>query len=96
MTEHEKEQTSPEPLQEQPGERAQMRHVPETEDKSYQGAGKLRDKVALVTGGDSGTLPGRAGQPVDIAPSYLFLACSDSSYMTGQVLHPNGGRIVNG
>jgi NAD(P)-dependent dehydrogenase (short-subunit alcohol dehydrogenase family) len=42
------------------------------------------------------TLLGRAGQPVEIAPSYLFLATSDSSYMTGQVLHPNGGRIVNG
>ncbi len=42
------------------------------------------------------TLLGRVGQPVEIAPSYLFLACSDSSYMTGQVLHPNGGRIVNG
>lgn len=38
----------------------------------------------------------RAGEPVEIAPSYLFLACSDSSYMTGQVLHPNGGEIVNG
>ncbi len=42
------------------------------------------------------TLIGRAGQPVEIAPCYLFLACDDSSYMTGQVLHPNGGRIVNG
>jgi NAD(P)-dependent dehydrogenase (short-subunit alcohol dehydrogenase family) len=38
----------------------------------------------------------RAGQPVEVAPCYLFLACDDSSYMTGQVLHPNGGRIVNG
>jgi len=38
----------------------------------------------------------RAGQPVEIAPSYLFLACSDSAYMTGQVLHPNGGEIING
>ena len=38
----------------------------------------------------------RAGQPVEVAPSYLFLACDDSSYMTGQVLHPNGGEIVNG
>jgi NAD(P)-dependent dehydrogenase (short-subunit alcohol dehydrogenase family) len=39
---------------------------------------------------------GRAGQPEEIAPCYLFLACEDSSYITGQVLHPNGGRIVNG
>jgi len=38
----------------------------------------------------------RAGQPVEVAPCYLFLACNDSSYMTGQVLHPNGGEIVNG
>jgi NAD(P)-dependent dehydrogenase (short-subunit alcohol dehydrogenase family) len=39
---------------------------------------------------------GRAGEPVDVAPCYLFLASEDSSYMSGQVLHPNGGRIVNG
>lgn len=38
----------------------------------------------------------RAGEPVEVAPSYLFLACDDSSYITGQVLHPNGGEIVNG
>ena len=38
----------------------------------------------------------RAAQPVEIAPSYLFLACNDSSYMTGQFLHPNGGEIING
>jgi NAD(P)-dependent dehydrogenase (short-subunit alcohol dehydrogenase family) len=39
---------------------------------------------------------GRAGQPWEVAPSFLFLACDDSSYMTGQVLHPNGGVIVGG
>jgi NAD(P)-dependent dehydrogenase (short-subunit alcohol dehydrogenase family) len=38
---------------------------------------------------------GRAGQPEEVAPSYVFLASDDSSYMTGQVLHPNGGEIVN-
>lgn len=38
----------------------------------------------------------RAGEPAEIAPCYLFLACSDSSYMSGQFLHPNGGEIVNG
>jgi NAD(P)-dependent dehydrogenase (short-subunit alcohol dehydrogenase family) len=38
----------------------------------------------------------RAGQPADIAPSYVFLACADAAYMTGQILHPNGGYIVNG
>ena len=39
---------------------------------------------------------GRVGQPEEVAPSYVFLASDDSSYMTGQVLHPNGGKIVNG
>lgn len=38
---------------------------------------------------------GRAGQPEEIAPAFVFLASSDSSYMTGQILHPNGGEIVN-
>ena len=37
---------------------------------------------------------GRPGQPNEVAPSFLFLACADSSYMSGQVLHPNGGTIV--
>ncbi len=39
---------------------------------------------------------GRAGEPNEVAPCYVFLASKDSSYMTGQVLHPNGGEIVNG
>jgi NAD(P)-dependent dehydrogenase (short-subunit alcohol dehydrogenase family) len=38
----------------------------------------------------------RAGQPSEVAPSYVFLACEDSSYISGQVLHPNGGTVVNG
>lgn len=38
----------------------------------------------------------RPGQPAEVAPSYLFLASDDSSYMTGQVLHVNGGTIING
>jgi NAD(P)-dependent dehydrogenase (short-subunit alcohol dehydrogenase family) len=38
----------------------------------------------------------RPGQPNEVAPSFLFLACADSSYMSGQVLHPNGGIIING
>ena len=42
------------------------------------------------------SLFGRPGQPNEVAPSLLFLACEDSSYMTGQVLHPNGGDIVGG
>jgi NAD(P)-dependent dehydrogenase (short-subunit alcohol dehydrogenase family) len=39
---------------------------------------------------------GRPGQPEEIAPSFVFLASDDSSYMTGQTLHPNGGTVING
>jgi NAD(P)-dependent dehydrogenase (short-subunit alcohol dehydrogenase family) len=38
----------------------------------------------------------RAGEPSEVAPSYLFLACDDSAYITGQFVHPNGGEIING
>jgi NAD(P)-dependent dehydrogenase (short-subunit alcohol dehydrogenase family) len=38
----------------------------------------------------------RAGQPEEVAPSYVFLASDDSSYISGQILHPNGGEVVNG
>jgi len=38
---------------------------------------------------------GRAGQPNEVAPAYLFLASEDGSYFTGQTLHPNGGEIIN-
>jgi NAD(P)-dependent dehydrogenase (short-subunit alcohol dehydrogenase family) len=40
------------------------------------------------------TLLGRAGQPNEVAPAYVFLACDDSSYITGQVIHTNGGEMV--
>jgi NAD(P)-dependent dehydrogenase (short-subunit alcohol dehydrogenase family) len=39
---------------------------------------------------------GRIGQPAEIAPSYVFLASEDSSFMSGQTLHPNGGDVVAG
>ncbi len=39
---------------------------------------------------------GRAGEPWEVATCYVFLASRDSSYITGQVLHPNGGEIING
>jgi NAD(P)-dependent dehydrogenase (short-subunit alcohol dehydrogenase family) len=42
------------------------------------------------------TALGRPGQPNEVAPYYVFLASEDASYITGQVLHPNGGEIVNG
>lgn len=38
----------------------------------------------------------RAGQPSEVAPAYVFLACEDSSYITGQMIHVNGGEIVGG
>ena len=38
----------------------------------------------------------RPAQPAEIAPAFLFLACEDASYVTGQVLHPNGGTPVSG
>lgn len=37
----------------------------------------------------------RPGQPCELAPAYVFLACEDSSYITGQVIHVNGGTIIN-
>tara|TARA_R110002124_G_scaffold111313_1_gene265014 strand:+ start:6215 stop:7048 length:834 start_codon:yes stop_codon:yes gene_type:complete len=51
------------------------------------------DKVEKF--GDDAPL-GRPGQPNEVAPSFLFLACEDSSYMTGQILHPNGGEPISG
>ncbi|MFD2216322.1 SDR family oxidoreductase [Metabacillus endolithicus] len=38
----------------------------------------------------------RPGQPEELAPAYVFLASDDSSYMSGQMIHVNGGKIVNG
>ncbi len=51
------------------------------------------DKVEKF-GGD--TPMGRAGEPEEVAPCYVFLACEESSYISGQILHPNGGEVVNG
>ena len=39
---------------------------------------------------------GRCGQPSEVAPDYVFLVCQDSTYMTGQILHINGGVVVGG
>jgi NAD(P)-dependent dehydrogenase (short-subunit alcohol dehydrogenase family) len=39
---------------------------------------------------------GRPGQPAEVAPAFVFLASSDASYVTGQMLHVNGGSVVNG
>lgn len=53
-------------------------------------------KEARITTHGSETPMKRPGQPDEVATSYVFLASADSSYMTGQFLHPNGGEIVNG
>lgn len=44
----------------------------------------------------SETPMGRPGQPEELAPAYVYLASNDSSYVSGQVLHVNGGTVVNG
>ncbi len=57
-------------------------------------ASTLSKKAVSEFGSD--TPMKRAGEPNEVATCFLFLASDDSSYMTGQVLHPNGGEIVNG
>lgn len=51
-----------------------------------------KEKVAQF---GSDTPLGRPGQPEEVAPCYVFLASDEASYITGQVLHPNGGEVVN-
>lgn len=43
----------------------------------------------------SDTPLGRAGQPSEVAPAYVFLACEDSNYITGQMIHVNGGEFIS-
>jgi NAD(P)-dependent dehydrogenase (short-subunit alcohol dehydrogenase family) len=51
------------------------------------------DKVATF-GGDVPMK--RPGQPEEVAPAFVFLASDDSSYISGQIIHPNGGEVING
>lgn len=39
---------------------------------------------------------GRAGQPSELGPVFVFLASQDASFISGQTIHPNGGTVVNG
>jgi NAD(P)-dependent dehydrogenase (short-subunit alcohol dehydrogenase family) len=54
----------------------------------------MSEKEISTFGSDSPM--GRVGQPAELAPAYLFLASEESSFITGQVIHVNGGEIVNG
>lgn len=54
------------------------------------------DAETVAHFGEGQPLGDRPGQPDEIAPSFVFLASGGASYMTGQVLHPNGGEIING
>lgn len=51
------------------------------------------DAEKVASHGSSAPM-GRAGQPNEVASCYVFLASEDASYMTGQILHPNGGTLV--
>ncbi|REH00772.1 SDR family oxidoreductase [Flavobacterium aquicola] len=53
------------------------------------------DKEKVATFGQNTPL-GRAGQPSEVGPAYVYLACEDSSYVTGQFIHINGGEMVGG
>ena len=79
---------------EQPGKESEMAPAPKVEAPGYRGSYKLAKKSRLEFGSDVPMK--RAPEPMEVAPAYVFLASKDSAYMTGQVLHVNGGEIING
>ena len=81
--------------QNSPGLESKLDPQPDFRAEAYRPAGKLKDKVALITGGDSGI--GRPAQPEELALAYVFLASNaDSPYITGTVLQVMGGETTGG
>ena len=85
----------------QPGMEYDMKPLPIFDNPNYIGSNKLKNKVAIITGGDSGL--GRACSiayvkegvnPYELASTFVYLASNDSSYVTGQVFHINGGQVM--
>ena len=67
-----------------------MKPRPDCGEKTYIGAGRLSGRRALITGDDSGI--GRAGQPAELAPTYVLLASDMSSYTMAEVYGVTGGN----
>ncbi|MEL6491449.1 MAG: SDR family oxidoreductase [Cyanobacteria bacterium J06634_6] len=71
----------------QPAHEHEMTPSPIYDRDSYRGSEKLKGFGTQVP-------MKRPGQPVEVGTCFVFLASEDASYMTGQVLHPNGGVVV--
>ena len=84
-----KEQTLPPQQQDRPGQRRRTGSDLDASDPRIVPAEKVKSFGSDVP-------LGRPGQPEEVAPCFVFLASDESSFMTGQVLHPNGGEVVNG
>ena len=76
----------------QPGMEYLMNPLPIFDNYNYYGSNKLKDKVIIITGGDSAMA--RGAMPYELAPTFVYLASDDSSDMTGQVIHVNGGEVM--
>lgn len=97
--------------QEEPGKEYKMDLKPIYYNTTTKGYGRLKDEVAIVIGGDVGesrfakdsvdafgqdTPLKRPGQPVELAESYVFLTSDGATYITGQTIHVNGGKVLKG
>lgn len=74
-------QGQPAQSQEHPGEEGRMDPRPDCGETTYRGCGRLGSQTPL----------GRAGQPAELAPAYVFLASQESSYVTGERIAVTGG-----